>query len=147
MPRQILNLLCLCGLAQRDWTADSRLHAKERVDPALLFRPVIVAIDAYLPAAAPFVGPVDDALVRNSGTHIHGVGWKRDPLGPKFLTDFVRGRLYLRLCAAWPGADGRAHLLPVDFTHAPTPPEPPKNAAALQRLKYREPQTSSASAP
>lgn len=136
----ITNLICLCGLAQRDWTADYRLYSRERVDPALLFRPVIVAIHARLPAETPFVVAIDDTLVRKRGTKIHGVGWKRDPLGPKFQTNLVRGQRYQQLSAAWPGPDGRAHLIPVDFTHAPTPPKPSKKASALQRQAYKEQQ-------
>lgn len=136
----ITNLICLCGLAQRDWTADYRLYSKERVDPALLFRPAILELHAHLPADAPFVASIDDTLVRKTGTKIHGVGWKRDPLGPAFQTNLVRGQRYLQLTAAWPGADGRAYMIPVDFTHAPTPPKPPKKASALQRQQYKEQQ-------
>ena len=136
----ITNLICLCGLAQRDWTADYRLYSQERVEPALLFRPVIVEIHSHLPTDAPFVAAIDDTLVHKSGTKIHGVGWKRDPLGPKFQTNLVRGQRYLQLTAAWPGPDGRAHMIPVDFTHAPTPPKPPKKASELQRQQYKEQQ-------
>lgn len=136
----ITNLICLCGLAQRDWTADYRLYSQERVDPALLFRPAIVEIHSHLPTDAPFVAAIDDTLVHKSGTKIHGVGWKRDPLGPKFQTNLVRGQRYLQLTAAWPGLDGRAHMIPVDFTHAPTPPKPPKKATELQRQQYKEQQ-------
>lgn len=109
------NLICLCGLAQRDWTADYRLYSQERVEPALLFRPAIVELNSHLPADAPFVAAIDDTLVRQRGTKIHGVGWKRDPLGPKFQTNLVRGPRYLQLTAAWPGLDGRAHMIPGGF--------------------------------
>lgn len=70
----------------------------------------------------------------------HGLGWKRDPRGPKLQINLVRGQRYLQLTAAWPGPDGRAHLIPVDFTHAPPPPKPPKKASALQRRQYKEQQ-------
>ena len=136
----ITNLLCLCGLAQRDWTADYRLYSEERVDPALLFRPAIIELHSRLPAEVPFVAALDDTLRRKSGTKIHGVGWKRDPLGPPFQTNLVRGQRYLQLTAAWPGPDGRAYMLPVDFTHAPTPPKPGKKASELQRQQYKEQQ-------
>jgi len=78
--------------------------------------------------------------VHKSGPKIHGVGWKRDPLGPKLQINLVRGQRYQQVTAAWPGPEGRAHMIPVDFTHAPTPPKPPKKASALQRWQYKEPQ-------
>lgn len=134
----ITNLLCLCGLAQKDWTADYRLYARERVDPALLFRQPLMAIHEHLPAEVPLMAAIDDTLARKSGTKIHGVGWKRDPLGPAFQTNLVRAQRYLQLTAAWPGPDGQAVMLPVDFTHAPSPPKPPKKATAGQRQQYRE---------
>lgn len=34
----LTNLICLCGRAHRDWSADYRLYSQERVDPQLLFR-------------------------------------------------------------------------------------------------------------
>lgn len=136
----ITNLICLCGRAHLDWSADYRLYARGRVDPAWLFRHAALELHAHLPVAAPFVVAIDDTLVRKTGTKIHGVGWKRDPLGPAFQTNLVRGQRYLQLSAAWPGADGRARLLPVDFTHAPTPPKPAKKAPPSQHQLYKEQQ-------
>lgn len=136
----ITSLICLGGRAHLDWTADYRLYARERVDPTLLFRHAALAIHAHLPVEAPFVTSIDDTLTRKTGTKIHGVGWKRDPLGPAFQTNLVRGQRYLQLTAAWPGPDGRARMLPVDFTHAPTPPKPSKNAPASQHQLYKEQQ-------
>lgn len=136
----LTNLICLCGRAHLDWTADYRLYARERVDPALLFRHAVGEMHAHLPVAAPFVAALDDTLVRKTGPKIHGVGWKRDPLGPAFQTNLVRGQRYLQLTAAWPGADGRARMIPVDFTHAPTPRKPAKHAPASQHQRYKEQQ-------
>lgn len=136
----ITNLICLCGQAQKDWTADYRLYAKERVDPALLFRPAILEIHAHLPADQPMVAAIDDSLARKCGTKIHGVGWKRDPLGPPFQTNLVRAQRYLQLTAAWPGPDGGAVMIPVDFTHAPTPTKPFRKASDLQHEQYKEQQ-------
>jgi hypothetical protein len=136
----ITNLICLCGGAHQDWTADYRLYAHERVDPALLFASVRTEVHAHLPPQAPFVTAIDDTLVRKTGTKIAGVGFKRDPLGPPFQTNLVRGQRFVQLSAAWPGADGRAQMLPVDFAHAPTAPKPGPNASAAQRKHYREQQ-------
>lgn len=136
----ISNLICLCGRGHLDWSADYRLYAKDRVDPALLFRQVLCEIHAHLRPEQPLVVAIDDTLVRKSGPKIHGVGWKRDPLGPPFQTNLVRGQRYVQLTAAWPGPDGRARMIPVDFTHAPTPPKPPQKAPPAQWQQYKEQQ-------
>jgi hypothetical protein len=136
----ISNLICLCGRAHLDWSSDDRLYAEDRVDPALLFGHTLQAIHAHLPPQQPLIAAIDDTLVRKSGTKIHGVGWKRDPLGPAFQTNLVRGQRYVQLSAAWPGPDGQARMLPVDFTHAPTPARPRKNAPAIEQEHYKEQQ-------
>jgi hypothetical protein len=40
----LTNLICLCGRAHRDWTADYRLYSHERVDPQLLFQHVLLEV-------------------------------------------------------------------------------------------------------
>ena len=102
----LANLVCLCGRAQADWTADYRLYAQERVEPALLFRHGLAELHSHLPPAAALVVAIDDTLVRKTGAKIDGVGWKRDPLGPHFQTNLVRGQRFVQLSAAWPGPDG-----------------------------------------
>jgi hypothetical protein len=136
----ITNLICLCGRAHRDWTADYRLYSHERVEPARLFARALAELHAHLPAEAALVTAIDDTLVRKSGPRIDGVGWKRDPLGPAFQTNLVRGQRFVQLTAAWPGPDGQARMIPVDFTHAPTPPKPGKRASDAEKKQYKEQQ-------
>ncbi len=136
----LTNLICLCGRAHRDWTADYRLYSRERVDPTLLFRHALSEVHSHLPPDAALVTAIDDTLVRKTGTKIDGVGWKRDPLGPAFQTNLVRGQRFVQLTAAWPGPDGQARMIPVDFTHAPTPPKPSQRASAAEHQQYKEKQ-------
>lgn len=136
----ISNLICLCGRAHEDWTADYRLYSRDRVDPALLFHHGLGEIHSHLPPEAALVAAIDDTLVRKTGTKIDGVGWKRDPLGPAFQTNLVRGQRFVQLTAAWPGPNGQARMIPVDFTHAPTPPKPSRRASAAERQQYKEKQ-------
>ena len=136
----ISNLICLCGRAHQDWTADYRLYSRDRIDPALLFRHGLNELHAHLPPDAAVMAAIDDTLVRKTGTKIDGVGWKRDPLGPAFQTNLVRGQRFVQLTAAWPGDDGQARMIPVDFTHAPTPPKPPKQAPAAAHQQHKEKQ-------
>ncbi len=66
----------------------------------------------------PLVMALDDTLTRKTGTHIDGVSWKRDPLGPPFQTNLVRGQRYLQFSAAWPLENGAARMVPVVFRRA-----------------------------
>lgn len=134
----ISNLICLSGHPQKDWTADYRLYSKDRVDPAVLFHHVLGEVQSQVPAERPLVVAIDDTLIRKTGTKIHGVKWRRDPSGPHFQTNLVRGQRYLQLTAAWPQANGQARMIPIDFTHAPTPSKPHKNAPLAQHEQYRE---------
>ncbi len=134
----LTNLICMCGRAQQDWTADYRLYSRDRVNPAGLFSTVLHEIETNLPATTPLVAAIDDTLVRKTGGKIDGVGWKRDPLGPAFQTNLVRGQRYVQLSAAWPGQGGQARMIPVDFTHAPMPPKPGKKATPELVEEYKE---------
>lgn len=96
------NVIVTSGFQHLDWTADYRLYAKARVDSQALFAPVIAAAVAHLPALATLVIAVDDTLRRKSGPKIHGVAWRRDPLGPPFQTNLVRGQRYQQFSVAWP---------------------------------------------
>jgi len=136
----ISNQLCVCARAHLDWSADYRLYSLERAEPRALFSQVLDQTHRRLPEQNPMVVAIDDTLIRKTGTRIHGVGWKRDPLGPKFQTNLVRGQRHLQLSAAWPLPAGGARMLPIDFTHAPPAPKPPKNATPGQKRAHKEAQ-------
>ena len=135
----VSNLVCARGGQHGDWTADYRLYSRDgRVDESKLFGAVRRELLAHLPPDQALVVGLDDTIVRKSGRHIHGAGFKRDPLGPAFQTNLVMAQRYLQLSAAWPLPGGGARLVPLDFLHAPTPAKPPKKAAAEQQSAYRE---------
>ena len=90
-----------------------------------------------LPPGAPFHAVLDDSLLRRSGLHTPGVAWRRDPLGPRFQTNFVRAQRFLQVSAAMPGCDGIHRLAPISFTHAPTPPKPKPNSSEALITQYR----------
>jgi hypothetical protein len=89
-----------------------------------IFSVVRRAVAEQLPAGAPFRAVLDDSLLRRSGLHTPGVAWRRDPLGPRFQTNFVRGQRFLQVSAAMPGKDGLYRLAPIAFLHSPTPQKP-----------------------
>lgn len=133
----ITNLICLSGLQHRDWTAHYRLYSRDRVDERVLFAHVSHSLQEELPESHPLVIAMDDTLIRKSGRYIFGAAWKRDPLGPPFHTNLVRGQRYLQFSAAWPLGGGDARMVPVAFHHAPSAPRPPAGATSQQCLEYR----------
>ena len=136
----ITNQICAAGRAHLDWSSDYRLYSLERVEPRLLLREVLAHVHAHVPGQQRVVVAIDDTLIRKTGAHIDGVGWKRDPAGPKFQTNLVRGQRYVQISAAWPLPTGRAQMLPVNFTHAPSGAKPAKNATEAQKQACKEQQ-------
>jgi hypothetical protein len=102
-----------------------------------IFSVVRRAVADQLPPGAPFRAVLDDTLLRRSGLHVPGVAWRRDPLGPHFQTNFVRGQRFLQISAAMPGEQGAFRLAPVAFLHTPTPQKPKRGASAEELAQYR----------
>ena len=135
--RTVTGLLTTSGSQFQDWTAAYRLFSKYRLPAPELFSGVRRAVTAQLPPGAPFRAVMDDTLLRRSGLHTPGVAWRRDPLGPRFHTNFVRGQRFLQLSAAMPGKEGIFRLAPIGFLHTPTPPKPKPKAPAADWAQYR----------
>lgn len=127
----LTNLICTTGSQQQDWSAHYRLYSHDRVDERALFGPVRAAVLQALPPEHPLVVAVDDTLARKRGTHIDGVSWRRDPLGPCFQTNLVRAQRHLQFSAAWPLEHGAARMVPVGWFHAPSAPKPSKEAGEV----------------
>jgi hypothetical protein len=105
-----------------------------------LFANVYRAASSLAPPDQPLCIAIDDTLVRRTGTHMHGVAWRRDPLGPKFQVNFVRAQRFLQFSLAVPSHDqpNLARMIPVDFWHCPTPVKPGDKASTEDLQKYRE---------
>jgi hypothetical protein len=131
----------LCASAQQftDWSAAYRLFERERFDREALFAPVRREVVERLGKEEPLVVMMDDTLIRKRGRKVHGTGWRRDPLGPSFCTNFVWGQRFLQVSAALPDPDmaGRARGVPIDLTHAPSPAKPGKRASEETWKEYR----------
>ena len=135
----ITGLLRLQDRTQQDWSADYRLYANDRFDPAKVFIQVRQQVEEQLPANAPLVVAMDDSLLRKSGRKICGVRCMRDPMSPPFHVNFVRGLRVLQISAAIPhGQEGDARMVPVDFQHAALPAKPRKNAPAHLHEAYKQ---------
>jgi hypothetical protein len=134
----VTGLLTTCGLEFLDWSAEYRLFSRHRWPAQDVFAVIRRAVLAELPADAPLQVAIDDSLLRKTGLRIPGVGWRRDPLGPHFQTNFVRAQRVVQFSAAVPLADGAGRLIPIAFQHAPTPPKPSPKASAEDQKQYRQ---------
>jgi hypothetical protein len=133
----VTGLLTTSGSQFQDWSATYRLFSQDRLPVPAIFSVVRQAIADQLPAGAPFRAVLDDTLLRRAGLHTPGVAWRRDPLGPHFQTNFVRGQRFLQISAAMPGTDGVFRLAPITFLHTPTPQKPGRKATAEELAQYR----------
>ena len=136
----VTGLVCASGRQFRDWSADYRLFSKERVDVSALLAAVRRGVLAELSSCDPLVVGLDDTLVKKSGKKTPGVVWKRDPLGPPFHPNFIRAQRFLQASAALPASSGPspARMIPVAFSHAPTPPKPPRHAGEWEWHLWRQ---------
>lgn len=104
-----------------------------------MFAAVRRGVVADLDDGEPLTVAMDDTLVDRGGAKTPGVGWRRDPLGPPFQTNFVRAQRFLQLSAAMAHETpaGAARLTPIALAHAPTAVKPPKKASPEQLALYR----------
>ena len=130
------------GKQFQDWSAIYRMFEKERIEQRSLFAPVITNVLEMTKKDDPLFIIMDDTLIRKRGKKVSGAGWKRDPLGPPFHTNFVWGQRYLQISTALPDHDisGRARGIPVEFHHSPSPTKPRKNSSPEAWAAYREQQ-------
>lgn len=136
----LTNLICLNGQQQADWSSHYRLYSHARVDESALFDAVLQHMLSVSPARKPLMMAMNDTLVKKTGTHIDGIGWKRDSLGPAFQTNLVRGQRYLQFSAAWSPKDGAARMVPILFAHARSASKPARNADEQQWVQYKQAQ-------
>jgi hypothetical protein len=133
----VTGLLTTSGSQFQDWTASYRLFSQDRLPMDHIFSVVRRAVVSHLAPDAPVCAVLDDSLLRRAGTHTPGVAWRRDPLGPRFQTNFVRAQRFLQISLAMPTADGFTRLVPVQFRHVPTPAKPSKKADDDAQQQYR----------
>lgn len=137
--RTVSGMLCASAQQFTDWSAAYRLFERQRFDTDALFAPVRREVTERLNPAEPLVVMMDDTLIRKRGRKVHGAGWRRDPLGPPFCSNFVWGQRYLQVSAALPdrAVAGRARGVPIDLTHASSPARPGKRASAQAWADYQ----------
>jgi hypothetical protein len=134
----ITGLLRNQNRTQRDWSADYRFYAEDRVEVGKIFQQVRAEVEQCGSPHEPLVVAMDDSILRKSGRRIFGSGYRRDPLSPPFHVNFVRGLRVLQISAAVrQGTAGAARLIPIDFQHAALPAKPHKKAPPEQHQAYQ----------
>lgn len=134
----VTGLLTTSGKQFEDWSAAYRLFSRQRLPVASLFSAVRRALLTELPDNEPLCVVVDDTLLPRSGNKTPGVGWRRDPLGPRFQTNFIRAQRFVQFSAALPVHSGITRMVPIGLLHAPTPSKPSKKASPEQIAEYRK---------
>lgn len=130
----VTGLINARGRQFKDWSADYRLYARDRVAPEQLFAPVLQCVCEQ--NKGPIVMAMDDTLVRKTGKKTYGVKYMRDPMGPPFRVNLIRAQRFVQVSAAWPAKGGQARMIPIDWTHAPAPQKPNPKADEQQWKKY-----------
>ncbi|HEV2687895.1 MAG TPA: transposase [Bryobacteraceae bacterium] len=133
----VTGLLTTSGSQFRDWSASYRLFSQNRLPVQDIFSVVRRAVVAGLAPNAPVCAVLDDSLLRRCGARTPGVAWRRDPLGPRFQTNFVRAQRFLQTSLALCAPDGSQRMVPVSFRHVPTPAKPSKRATESEWKQYR----------
>jgi hypothetical protein len=130
------NLLTTEGRQHMDWTADYRMYSRERIDCENIFgqirKEVLAMNDKKL-----LITALDDSLLPKTGKKIPGVKFARDPMGPPFQVNFVRGQRVIQMSAAV-SEDGQSRMIPVIFRDASTPNKPGRSAPAEAWARYKE---------
>ena len=123
----LTNLLTTEGSQFVDWTADYRLYSKERISCNRIFSQIRKEVQALNEGKKRLITALDDSLLRKTGKKIPGVKYARDPMGPPFQVNFVRGQRVIQMSASV-SEDGQARMIPVLFRDASTPQKPRRNA-------------------
>jgi hypothetical protein len=130
------NLLTTGGRQFVDWTADYRLYSRERIDCQKIFGQIRKEVCA-LNDTKLLVTALDDSLLLKTGKKIPGVKFARDPMGPPFHVNFVRGQRVIQMSAAV-SEDGQVRMIPVMFSDASTPVKPRRGASVEAWTRYEE---------
>ena len=140
--KTVSGMLCASAQQFADWSAAYRVFERQRFDRDALFAPARRAVLEQLAPQEPLAVMMDDTLLRKRGRKVHGTGWRRDPLGPPFCTNFVWGQRFLQISAAAPdiSGTGQARGIPIDLVHAPSPAKPGKRASQEAWAEYRSQQ-------
>jgi len=138
----ITGMLTASGRQFVDWTSAYRLFDQERIDVSHLFDVALSGVLQELDSDQIIVAHMDDTLLKKTGKKVTGSGWRRDPLGPPFHTNFIWGQRFLQMSMALTEKTGasQSRAIPIDFHHCPTAKKPDKSADEKVWKIYRQEQ-------
>lgn len=134
-------MLSTSGLQFRDWSADYRLFEHERIEMDQLFAPIRNTLIEQYPKQQAISVVLDDTRLHKSGKKVYGTKWLRDPLGPKFQTNFIWGQRFIQASAILPekfNEPSRARAIPIDFHHCPLTPNLGKKTTPEQITQWKK---------
>lgn len=137
----ITGMLIAVGRQFVDWTAAYQVFWGSRMNIDKLFEEATkVCLEQLCPTQL-IVAHLDDTVLRKVGKAIHGTGWRRDPLGPAFHTNFIWAQRFVQLSLSLHDEsdfNSQSRAIPVDFHHSPSIKKISKNASAEDRVLYTE---------
>lgn len=138
----ITGMLAAGGQQYMDWTSSYRIFSRNRIDLKKIFYLICEKTVQELEPASYIVASMDDTILGKTGKKIPGTSWRRDPLGPKFSTNFIWGQRYLQVSMSMPesGYCSPARGIPIVFRHCPTVQKPGKKAGEEEKKEYLEQQ-------
>ncbi len=132
----LTNLLTTEGRQFVDWTADYRMYSRDRFDCEKIFGQIRKEVCALTDKKV-LITALDDSLLPKTGKKIPGIKFARDPMGPPFQVNFIRGQRVIQMSAAV-SEDGQARMIPVMFDDASTPNKPRRGASGEAWARYKE---------
>jgi DDE superfamily endonuclease len=136
----ITGMLISIGKQFRDWTAAYRLFCGSRMDMDKIFEvSTQTCLEELLPSQM-IVMHMDDTIIRKTGKKIPGTGWKLDPLGPAFHTNFIWAQRFIQTTISLYGDEfnSQSKSIPIDFFHCPSVKKPGTKATEEDMDTYKE---------
>ena len=134
-------MLIAVGRQFVDWTAAYQMFWGSRMNTNKLFEVASKFCLEQLTTKQIIVAHMDDTVIRKVGKKIHGTGWRRDPLGPAFHTNFIWAQRFIQMSISLYGEadfNSQSRAIPVDFHHSPTMKKLAKNANDADKAVYIE---------
>jgi hypothetical protein len=140
--RTLTGIISTSGRQHFDWTSDFRIFSHSRFRKEGVFDAIRGGIVEMLEPGEAVVAAIDDTLLKKTGKKTPGVKYRRDPMGPPFHINFIRGQRFIQISMALHEGTmpGHARMIPVNFLHAPTPLKPRPNARAEDWERFRREQ-------
>ena len=123
-----------------DWSSTYRLFSRNRFDPMEIFAEIIKETINELEPTSDINISIDDTILKKTGQKVPGTSWRRDPLGPKFKTNFIWGLRFLQVSMSMPesGSNSRSRGVPIVFKHCPTVKKLKKTAGEDEKKEFVE---------